>query len=531
MKKPVSQVRSNNFNYPLIIGLILALLIPAYFFNLGTLRFIDDEAIRSLVALEMKLSGDYITPTMGGDFYFKKPPLFNWILLAAFSISGHYTELTPRLVNMIFLLIYCCTIFLVVKKRYGARKGFLSAVLFLTCGRVILYESLYGLIDMTFSWLIFSNFILIYYLFDHKKYLLLFLISYTITGITFLMKGLPPLAFQGVTLLVAAFSFKNFKVLLSWKHMLGCIPFFLITGAYYYAYHLRNPDQFSHLLHILFRESAEKSAVNYGITEVIKNMFTYSFEIVYNFIPGILIIIFFLKRNPLELLKQDPFLYYLARIFLFNIIIYLISPTTYMRYVLMLMPLVFIIFVIHYEYFKDSGIWQIKFIHIIILIAPILFFLVFPVFPFVEATGFVRFAWIKTLVLMATFIPIIYYLIKLKNLKLEFLVLTLLIVRIGFNMFIIPSRVHGHINTEAKRQVLEMALKTKDKPLYRYKTFMPLPNMFYATAARQEIIYRKTDLEEPGYYLVKDVPPGYKDLVFDSVMVKKDSILTVLNIK
>ena len=39
-----------------------------------------DEAIRSLVALEMKLSGNLITPTLHGEYYYNKPPLYNWIL-------------------------------------------------------------------------------------------------------------------------------------------------------------------------------------------------------------------------------------------------------------------------------------------------------------------------------------------------------------------------------------------------------------------------------------------------------------------
>ena len=54
------------------------LLLPALLINLGILTFIDDEGIRSLVALEMKLSGNYITPTLNGEFYYNKPPLYNW---------------------------------------------------------------------------------------------------------------------------------------------------------------------------------------------------------------------------------------------------------------------------------------------------------------------------------------------------------------------------------------------------------------------------------------------------------------------
>ena len=63
--------------------LAIVLLIPALLINLGLLAFIDDEGIRSLVALEMKLSGNYITPTLHGMYYYNKPPLYNWLLLVS----------------------------------------------------------------------------------------------------------------------------------------------------------------------------------------------------------------------------------------------------------------------------------------------------------------------------------------------------------------------------------------------------------------------------------------------------------------
>ena len=78
--------------------LALLLLIPALFINLGMLAFIDDEGIRSLVALEMDLSGNLITPTLHGDYYYKKPPLYNWILLSWYQLqlpSRSFTRAFP----------------------------------------------------------------------------------------------------------------------------------------------------------------------------------------------------------------------------------------------------------------------------------------------------------------------------------------------------------------------------------------------------------------------------------------------------
>lgn len=73
---------NNQSNKPLIFFTILAgiLFLPAYLLNLNMVQLIRDEAIRAIVAFEMIQSGDFITPTIGGQPYLMKPPLFNWII-------------------------------------------------------------------------------------------------------------------------------------------------------------------------------------------------------------------------------------------------------------------------------------------------------------------------------------------------------------------------------------------------------------------------------------------------------------------
>ncbi|MBK6947213.1 MAG: glycosyltransferase family 39 protein [Haliscomenobacter sp.] len=107
------------------------------------MTFIDDEAIRALVALEMDLSGNYITPTLHGAFYYNKPPLFNWILLLFFRLSGQFDELTARLPTVLALLGYGLTVFLGFRKQYSLRTGFLAAFTLITCGRILFWDYLW----------------------------------------------------------------------------------------------------------------------------------------------------------------------------------------------------------------------------------------------------------------------------------------------------------------------------------------------------------------------------------------------------
>ncbi len=113
---------------------------------------IGDESIRALVSLEMMLSGDYLSPTLTGELYFNKPPLYNWIIIVFYKIFNSNSEFVTRLPSTIFLLVYCVSIFLWVKSILGKQAGFIASLMFLTCGRILIYDSMLGLIDITYSW-------------------------------------------------------------------------------------------------------------------------------------------------------------------------------------------------------------------------------------------------------------------------------------------------------------------------------------------------------------------------------------------
>ena len=75
--------------------------------NYGKMQMIDDEGIRALVAVEMMNSGEYLTPTLGGDLYLKKPPLFNWFIVGSYKLFGEVNEWSLRFPTICFLLIFC----------------------------------------------------------------------------------------------------------------------------------------------------------------------------------------------------------------------------------------------------------------------------------------------------------------------------------------------------------------------------------------------------------------------------------------
>ena len=99
--------------------LALLLCIPAFLINLDLLTLNEDESIRALVALEMKLSGEWFTPTLNGTLYFSKPPLYNWLLNISFLICGNINEWALRLPTLLFLAIYAGSIYYYSNKYYN----------------------------------------------------------------------------------------------------------------------------------------------------------------------------------------------------------------------------------------------------------------------------------------------------------------------------------------------------------------------------------------------------------------------------
>src|SRR5512138_2437907 len=184
---------SNKSNKPIIFFTILAaiLFFPAYLLNLNMVQLIRDEAIRAIVAFEMIKSGDFITPTIGGEPYLMKPPLFNWIIPFFSQLTGSWSETVIRLPVIFSIIIFAVTICAFTRKKFGNRIALVNALAFITYGRIIFYESLHGLIDVTFSWLIYLFFMLSWHFFRKKKYLALFLIAYAVTAAAYLLKGLP----------------------------------------------------------------------------------------------------------------------------------------------------------------------------------------------------------------------------------------------------------------------------------------------------------------------------------------------------
>src|SRR5229473_8550456 len=87
-------------------SLLIVLLIWAaiYLPALGSLSIKGEEGRRILPAISMLETGNYLVPQVGGEAYFRKPPLINWLVAASFKIFGARNEWTARLPSAISVL-------------------------------------------------------------------------------------------------------------------------------------------------------------------------------------------------------------------------------------------------------------------------------------------------------------------------------------------------------------------------------------------------------------------------------------------
>ncbi|MBK7408847.1 MAG: hypothetical protein IPJ40_12795 [Saprospirales bacterium] len=94
----------------------------------------------------------------------------------------------------------------------------------------------------------------------------------------------------------------------------------------------------------------------------------------------------------------------------------------------------------------------------------------------------------------------------------------MLVLRLGFDWFVLPDRHREDWGTRCKESTIQMAQQLKEAPnLYIYKnTALQYTNSFYLTAVRQELLERRFEGFQPGDYIIVD-PETYPSAEWDPV--------------
>jgi 4-amino-4-deoxy-L-arabinose transferase-like glycosyltransferase len=204
-------------------AVVVVLLVWAviYLPALGSIAIKGEEGRRILPAIGMLKSGNYIVPEVGGNPYFRKPPLVNWLVAASFRIFGVRNEWTARLPSAVAVLAVAIAFVTLARASLGPRGSIIAALIWMTNigmiekGRLIeiegLYISLCGLAII--FWLSF--------LVQRKSPWFIWVPASVFLGLGLLAKGPTHLIFFYAIVLAVLWQMKEWRLLIHPAHFAG----------------------------------------------------------------------------------------------------------------------------------------------------------------------------------------------------------------------------------------------------------------------------------------------------------------------
>lgn len=530
--------------------LVAILLLPALLLHLGQLAFIDDEGIRSLVAQEMIWSGNYWVPTLHGDPYLNKPPLWNWLLTLSFRFFGEASEWTARFPTVLSLLAFGCTTYGFSRFYFGKQLAFVHAFTVITCGRMLFWDSMLALIDVCFSWVVYSFMLSLFHYGQQGRWRRAFGLFYTGVALAFMLKGLPAFTFGAFTLLAYVWWAKAWPQLLKPAHLLSGLWALAILGAYYWQY-----SQYIDLRVVaerLLEESSKRTAVHHGWQATIKQLVSFPFEMFYHFLPWTLLLVFFFAKGAWQQLKAQPAASFMLLAFVVNIPLYWTSPNVYPRYLLMLFPLLFGAGLYLYDWQRQQNTRLVFYFHRLLLGLMLLASLLFFFIPLVPETEIIpqRWAWAGLMGLAGAGISYLYwqsiavarphqfggFLQQLqkhlpRQAPLLSFVAFMLVFRLVFNIFVLPPRVANNTKGNTlKATALSLgqryAKEADSLAIFGFSLMEPASS-FYLSQGYEKIVPRRFDAIYKGEVYVL-CPWQYPEvlplgLVVDSLFMRHQS--------
>lgn len=519
--KPETRNFAPGLNKKLFL-LALALIPAALLINLGIMVFIDDEAIRALVTQEMLWSGNFIAPTMHGDAYLNKPPLFNWILALSFTICGGASEWAARLPTVISVLGFAATTYHFSRKHFSRYLAGVHALTVITCGRMLFWDSMLGLIDVTFSWVIYAQIMLLYEYGRRGQWWRAFAWSYALTAVGFMLKGLPAIVFQGITVFALLSWASSWKQFFRPAHLLSGVACVALLGIYYFFYGAY--VDLAWVVDRLFLESGKRTAAAHTLWENVSHFMAFPFEMGYHFLPWTFLLVYLLQPGSWKALKTNDFAAFCLVAFLANFPIYWLSPNVYPRYLLMLFPLLFgsglFLHTLHQRQ-RTKSYLAFRYIFLITMAISTLGIFLLPLVPPLEI---IRYAWVKSLFLGAAAGAVTWMAWSKQRGLLLKVALFLLILRIGVNLFQLPVKAATNDRGIAVKSTAVSAMQrlaNDSVAVFGYSLIEPATS-YYLSTERGRIIPRVfRDFDAATNYIVAPEDyPATKVFPTDSIYLR-----------
>ena len=503
-----------------LVGSLLLLLL-GFFYHLGIYPLFLEEPRRGIIAMEMIFQQNYWVPTQAGDLYFRKPPVYNWVLIGAYKLFGAYSELATRFFSVLSHLALSWLTFVLVRKETNLMMGILVAFSLLVAADILVYFSTLGEIDLFYALITACSIFAIYYFGKRRRLWVLFLIVYTLTAIGFLTKGLTSLPFTAITLLLYFIHKKQFRLLLTVPHFIGIALFLTIIGGYFYQYH-----QYADALPwwpVLFSESANKT-VGGGLVKWLTHLIVFPLDTIKNVLPAGFFIVLVFKKDLKAMLRKNPFVWFCALVFVFNFPVYWLAAGGKSRYIYALFPFL-IIPLVYLGLLNNPKNWS-KLLRVFAIIMLSVLTAAIPGLFFIPVLASVPDKPVLFVILLVLALTLWFYLFKQKVRPYLILIGAFVMLKLVCSAVVPATRQLDSDASKNKQTGLEIAQLTDGAPLYRLgDIWLPLTIVFYLERERKQVLYQKEQFQKGFFFCYeKDLPTDlaykiHKEFVFGETTV------------
>jgi len=484
-----------------ILWLSIGLFLPALLLQLGVQPLFLEEPRRIMISLEMAENGNLWAPTELGDFYYKKPPVFNWVLLASSWLCGGYSEFAFRLPTVISTILLTLLVFLLGRRYVGERFGAYSALLFLTGGGILMYFSTLAEIDLFYTLVTFASFATFFHYYQTRRYWTAFLLTYALGAIGTLTKGPPSVLFLGLTIFAWLAWKRDLKRLFSLAHLTGGVLYLGLLGGYLYIYSQYN--SLSNYFPGLWGQSSEMTILERSFGQLLQHLVRFPLDTIKDLMPAGLLLVCCIRRDFWKIARQNDLIVFALLTVAVNIPAYWLSPGARQRYIYMLYPLLLYVFVYFYQ-LEALKKWMRQWLRMTVGVVIGVLTLAPLVLNFAPDLAFITWRLPLSLVFTAMMGVLFVFYWRKPDLTLPLLILAMIVCRILFDLTVLPQRAQDSRALDEKQLAADILKLSGESPLYMYgEGRISFTSTVYIGLMRGQTLRRKRDIEPGVCYLAE----------------------------
>ncbi|BEU86581.1 hypothetical protein TAMA11512_00450 [Selenomonas sp. TAMA-11512] len=215
------------------IAAIIAAFFLLYLFGNADIAITDPvESNYTEAAIEMLAAGDWISPRIYGNYWFDKPSLFLWELLAAYSVFG-VSDFAARFFSAVFAAASLGLTYFFARRIYDARTGF-YAVGILGTSFLFWLISKTVITDMTLFFF-FNGVLAAFYLAYRERKRGFYVAGFACAALAVLTKGPIGFLLPGLVMTLFILYRRDWAEIPRMQWGKGLVLFALIAGSWYTA--------------------------------------------------------------------------------------------------------------------------------------------------------------------------------------------------------------------------------------------------------------------------------------------------------